>query len=274
MKKRIKSIYLQFRTVFAWLRPMQISVHSAYTCFFLVLSLFPLLLLLLGLLRYTPLGVKELMSFLEGLLPEALLPIAETLVQASYKHSSGAVVSISAVAALWSASRGMFGLVKGLNAVNGIQENRGYLRSRGISMLYTFLFLLVLVLTIVLYVFGSAIVDFLWMTTTPALMLLMNLIDLRFLLLLALQTLLFAAMYTWLPAHRNRLKESFPGAALAALGWLGSSKLFSVYVDFFARYANIYGSVYALALGMLWLYFCINMIFYGAALNRLIYREK
>ena len=49
---------------------------------------------------------------------------------------------------------------------------------------------------------------------------------------------------------------------------LAFSDLFSRYVEYFPNYANIYGSVYAVALAMLWLYFCVCIIFYGAALNR------
>jgi len=52
------------------------------------------------------------------------------------------------------------------------------------------------------------------------------------------------------------------------LGWLTFSRLFSVYVTHFSRYSNIFGSIYGLALGMLWLYFCISILFYGAACNR------
>ncbi len=258
----------------AFLRPMQIAVHSAYTGFFLILSLFPCMLLLLGLLRYTSLGVRDLLGLLEGLLPDSLLPVAQLLAESSYEHSSGALVSLSAVAALWSASRGMYGLVGGLNAVCGSPESRGWLRSRSISMLYTFLFLVVLILTVVLHMFGNSIMDYLWMTTRPGLMAVLRLVDLQFLLLFVLQTGLFTLMYALLPARRSRLKHSLPGAALASLCWLASSKLFSVYMQYQSGYTNIFGSLYGLALGMLWLYFCISMIFYGAALNRLIFREK
>ena len=48
------------------------------------------------------------------------------------------------------------------------------------------------------------------------------------------------------------------------------SALFSLYVDNFNRYTNIYGSVYAVALAMLWLYMCVSIVFYGAVLNRLL----
>ena len=262
-----KAIITPIRQVAQFLRPMRIPLHSAYTCFFLILSLFPGLLLLLGLLRYTSLGVDALMALLVGWLPQALLPTATMLMEASYRHSSGMVVSISVVAALYSASRGMFGIVGGLNAVYRQEQGRSYWRKRGISMVYTATFLLLLIVTLVLHIFGTALLDFLWMTTDPAVMAVLSIIDFRAILLLALLSSLFAAMYAWLPHKRNRLRHSLPGAVAAAAGWLIFSRLFSVYVEYFTMYANIYGSIYALALGMLWLYFCISIFFYGGALN-------
>ncbi len=257
----------------AFLRPMQIPLHSAYTAFFLILSLFPALLLLLGILRYTQLTAKDLLALLEGLLPENLLPVASVLVQSSYRHSSSAVVSVSVLAALWSASRGMYGLVRGLGAVSGAAREGNYWKRRFLSVMYTFLFLVILVLTLVVYVFGNAIVDYLWMTTQPVLMAVMRLIDLRFILLLILQTLLFSAMYALLPMGKSRFRRCIPGAVLASLGWLIFSRLFSVYVTYFSTYTNIFGSVYALVLGMLWLYFCISILFYGAAINRWLEKQ-
>ena len=253
---------------------MGIPLHSAYTCFFLILSLFPGLLLLLGLLRYTSLGVQELMELLSGWLPQALLPTVTMLMEASYRHSSGIVVSVSVIAALYSASRGMFGLVSGLNAVYGLTGWRSYWRKRGISIVYTAVFLLMLLATLVLHIFGTALLDFLWMTTDPTVMTLLSLVDCRAVLLLVLLCALFAAMYALLPGKRNRLKQSLPGALAAAAGWLIFSRLFSVYVEYFTMYANIYGSIYALALGMLWLYFCISIFFYGGALNYWLHRHK
>ena len=271
---RIRTLYQKYRCLALWLQPMQIPLHSARTSFFLILSLFPSLLLLLGLLRYTSYGADELLKLLEGVLPHSLIGFAETMVEASYRHSSGMVVSLSALAALWSASKGTYGLLEGLRAVYAVREHRGYWRSRGFSMIYTFLFLLVLILTLVLHVFGNASLDYLWMTTVPALMLVMTLVDLKFVLLLVLQTALFTLMYALLPGRRSSLRSNLPGAALASLCWSVYSGLFSVYVEHFTKYTNIFGSVYALALGMLWLYFCISILFYGGAFNRLLLERK
>jgi membrane protein len=125
-------------------------------------------------------------------------------------------------------------------------------------------------LTLVLYLSGTTLLDYLWMTTHPALMVLLRLVDLRAVLLLVMQTILFTCCYAFLPAGRNTLRQSFPGAVFTALGWMIFSKLFSVYVEHFRGYSSIYGSVYAVALSMLWLYFCLSILFYGGALNRLL----
>ncbi len=259
-----------FRRLCAWLRPMQISLHSAYTSFFLILSMFPSVMLLLGFLKYTPIGIKDLLRFLEGLLPEALLPTAVWLVETAFDHSSGAMLSLSAVAALWSASRGMFGLVQGLNAVQGLREFRGYLRSRLLCMGYTFLFLLLLLVTVLLHIAGNAFADYLLMTTRPAALHILGKLDLQFWILLILLTGFFCLMYALLPAGRSRLRPCLPGSLLAGLGWLLSSKLFGIYMAHFGSYSNIFGSLYALALGLLWLYFCISLVFYGSVLNQLL----
>lgn len=247
---------------------LRIGVHAANTSYFLILAVFPTLVLVLGLLRYTRFDAADLVSLLEGFIPAALLPEAEVLITGLYENSSRAVVSISAVTALWSASRGVFGLLTGLNAIYGVSESRGYFYTRAISLLYTFAFLLVLLLTLVLHVFGTGLLELLRRSTDGFLQFVLRVIDLRFFLLLGLQTGLFTAMFMALPNRKNRLGDSLPGAFLASSGWLIFSHIFSIYVENFSNYANLYGSVYAFAVTMLWLYFCILIVFYGGLLNR------
>ena len=214
------------------------------------------------------------MDLLAGFLPEALMPAAQKLIITTYAHTSGAMVSVSAVSVLWSASRGIYGLLMGLNTIYGVREDRGYVYTRLISVAYTFAFLLVLLLTLILGVFGEALLTSLPPATGGLGWLLSEVVDLRFLLMLLLQTGLFSAMFTVLPNRKNKLSESFPGAVLAAVGWLIFTRLFSYYVEHFSNYSNLYGSVYALALSMLWLYFCLSIVFYGGALNRMLMKEE
>ena len=260
----------QLRQLSRQIREMEISGHAANAGYFIVLSVFPALVLILSVLRYTDLDARDLLGLLEAFLPSALLPAAEKLVVSTYAHTSTAVVSFSAVSALWSASRGIYGLLTGLNRIYGVEESRGYVYTRLMSVFYTFLFVVVLVLTLVLNVFGESILQMLPQAVTPVGRFLSEVVNLRFLLTLLLQTGLFTAMFMALPNRKNRFRESFPGAVLASLGWLGFTVLFSGYVELFSGYSNVYGSVYAVALSMLWLYFCLSIVFYGGALNRLL----
>lgn len=249
-------------------RDLRIPMHAAYASYFIILSLFPALLLILSILSYTSLDVTNFLDFLQDFLPAALMSTTKKLVYSVYRSASGAVVGLSAVTALWSASRGIFGLLQGLNAIYGVAERRSYLHTRLLSLLYTFVFFLVLVVTLVLHVFGNTLLSLLSALDKPVLTFLMDLVDLRFFLLLALQSLAFTVMFMALPNKRNSFLSSLPGGVLSSLGWLVYSDIFSIYVENFNRYSNIYGSLYAVALGMLWLYCCVSILFYGGALNR------
>lgn len=256
-----------------WLANLRIPVYASHACYFLVLALFPMLVLLLSLIRYTGLEVENLTRILEGVIPDVLMPAARKLIISTYQSTTGTVISISALTALWSASRGIHGLLTGLNSIYGVSEDRGYFYTRGVSLLYTFLFLLVLLLTLVLHVFGSTLLQLL-PANDSLLGFLAEVVDLRFFLLLGVQTLLFTAVFTVLPNRRNKLMDSLPGALLASSGWLVFSNLYSIYVEHFSGYSNIYGSVYAVALSMLWLYCCISIVFYGGALNQLLVQHR
>ena len=249
------------KTVRFWRRisALRVPLYAANASFFLILAVFPGLLLLLGLLRYTPLEVERLGEMLASFLPGALAEGAEEMILLTYDNTSGVTLGLSVVTTLWSASRGIYGMITGLNGVYGARENRGYFHVRFLSVVYTFAFLLVLLLTLGLHVFGTGLLE-----AFPAL------INLRFFLLLFLQTGIFTAMYMVLPNQKNRFWDALPGALLASSGWLIFSNLYSVYVEHFAHLSNVYGSVYAIALSMLWLYFCMAIVFYGGALNRLL----
>ncbi len=250
---------------------MQIGVYAANACYFLVLSVFPILLIVLGLVAYLPYSARDLLELLETFVPAALMGAAETLIVNIYYNSSGAILSVSAVTALWSASRGIFGLLTGLNHIYGVREDRGYLYTRFISVVYTFVFLLMILLSLVLQVFGPTILDqFVW-TEQPFVHWLIDMFDdyVQYLWVLGIQIMVFTLIYMVLPNRRNSFFGSLPGAVVAAVGWQGFTFVFGFYVER-ANYTSIYGSVYTIATAMLWLYFCISILLFGGGLNRLL----
>lgn len=260
--------------IIRWLGELNIPIYAANAGYFIVLSLFPALLLMMSSLRYLGLRVGDLMELLDTALPDALMGTAEELVYSTYRNASGAVAGIAALTALWSSSRGVYGLLTGLNAIYDVSEDRGYFYTRGISVLYTFGLQIVLLLTLALHVFGSTLLELLRRTDNPLLRYAAEVLDLRFFLLLFAQILLFTLMFMVLPNRPNSFWQSLPGGLLTSIGWMVFSNLYSLYVEHFPRYANIYGSVYAVAVSMLWLYCCLSIFFYGGALNRLLMEKE
>ena len=243
------------------LNRLDVPVYAANAAYFIILAAFPTVMLLLNLLSYTSLGGGALLEILEKVIPAALMPSVTRLLTGMFASSSKTLVSVSALAALWAASRGIFGMLTGLNRIYGAQEDRGYVFTRLLSLVYTFLFLLVLLLTL-------AIQAQLPQSDNPAILFLLKIISSRFLVLLVMQTALFAAMFMFLPNRRNKFLPSLPGALLASLGWQLFSGFFSLYVEHFSNFSTIYGSLSAVAIAMLWLYTCMAIVFYGGALNK------
>lgn len=260
----------KLRAIMADVQKMHIPVYASHASFFITLSAFPMLLLLVSILRYTGISVDALTELLEGIIPSALIPFVKKQIFSAYQSTTGTLLSLSALMALWSSSRGIYGLRNGLNSVYGVSENRGWFYTRVVSVGYTFAFLIVLLLTLVLHVFGTTLLQLVpegWAFFA-------RILNQRFFLLLILQTVVFTAMYMVLPNRRNPLFDSFPGAVLSSIGWLILSDLYSRYVENFSGYANVYGSIYAVALSMLWLYCCVSILFYGGALNVYLTRDK
>lgn len=266
-KKKFQTLLLAAERISS----MQIGVYAANACYFLVLSVFPILLIVLGLVAYLPYSARDLLELLGTFVPDALMGVVETLIVNIYYNSSGAILSVSAVTALWSASRGIFGLLTGLNHIYGVREDRGYFYTRFISVVYTFVFLLMILLSLVLQVFGPTVLgQFVW-TEHPFIHWLIEMFDdyVQYLWVLAIQTMVFTLIYMVLPNRRNSFWGSLPGAVVSAVGWQGFTFVFGFYVEK-ANYASIYGSVYTIALAMLWLYFCISILLFGGGLNRLL----
>lgn len=131
-----------------------------------------------------------------------------------------------------------------------------------------------LMLTLVLHGFGREIASFCMSRPVPILQWIAKVMQFRGLLLMFLLTALFSAIFFVFPNKRMHFLSVVPGAALAALGWLVFTNLFSVYVIYSQSYSTLYGSLSVLAIGMFWLYSCMVILFCGAVFNLMLERLR
>lgn len=137
-------------------------------------------------------------------------------------------------------------------------------------MLYTLGFAALLIITLILLVFGNQLYNFI-MAQLPFLSdLALVIMSLRSLVTMAILTVFFLLMYLVIPNRKSHFLQELPGAILTAGGWLGFSFLFSFYIDHMKGFSYTYGSLTTLAVCMLWLYFCMYILFIGAEVNMLL----
>ena len=243
-----------------------ISAFAASTAFFLFLSIVPMLIMVCTIIPYTPLTEEDLVEAVTDLTPDQVDGLAESLISDIYKESAG-VLSVALTATLWSASKGVMALMRGLNAINGVEENRNYFVVRVIASFYTIVMLIVVVLSLFLMVFGDQLVN-LTLHRFPQLKQLVSFImNFRFIFVWAVLSVLFAAVYAYVPDKKLAFREQIPGAVFSAVVWSVFSWAFSYYVTYGNTY-GIYGSLSIIIIVLLWMYFCMYIIMIGAYLNR------
>ncbi|MCX4306362.1 MAG: YihY/virulence factor BrkB family protein [Acetatifactor sp.] len=249
----------------AQMKKQNISAHAASIAFFFFLSIVPMLIMICAILPYTPLTEENLVKAVTDVVPDMAIPLTESLISDVYDRSAG-VMSVAIIATIWSAARGVLALMRGLNAVNGVEEKRNYFVVRAIASLYTVVMLVVVILSLFINVFGNQLVN-LALHRFPLLQDIVTFaMNFRFMVVWVVLTVLFAAIYAYVPDERLKFKEQIPGAAFAAVVWSVFSWVFSIYINYSNSY-GIYGSLSIIIIILLWMYFCMYIIMVGAYLN-------
>lgn len=270
MMKRIPKMIAFIKYCLNKMKEDAVSAFSAQAAFFIILSFIPFIMLLLTMIQYLPITELTLTNVASELLPNTINTYVVSLITEIYAQPSGTIISITALMALWSASKGFLAMIRGFNFIYKIPETRNYIKLRFVASLYTLIFAATLVISLVILVFGNKI--FIWIISQlpilkDAALLVMSL---RSIVGLGILFIVFAAMYLWIPNFKCRFVFVIPGATVASIGWVAFSYLYSIYIDNFASF-NTYGSLTVLIISMLWLYICMYILFIGCEVNEMMY---
>lgn len=245
-----------------------VGAHAASAAFFMFLSIFPILMLLCSVLPYTHISEADLLRVVTDLLPSSIDPLAVSVIGELYDQSV-AVISVSAVFIIWSAAKGILALVRGLNAVQEVNETRNYFVLRFWSCIYTVILLVLIVFSLIVLVFGNPIINNLLSHLPSIRYMAIILMPFRYLVVIIALALVFALMYALIPNRKNKIFDKMPGAIFASFGWTVFSWAFSMYVERYGSF-NMYGSLTTIVIIMLWLYFCMYILLLGDELNHYI----
>ena len=223
-------------------------------------------MVLCSILPFTPVTKANMMYLAREITPDAMDALLVSIISDVYDKSVG-IISVTVAATLWSAGKGVLALMRGLNAINDVEENRNYLLLRIVASLYLILMIFAVLLSLLIMVFGNSLIRLIEGFVPQTSYLFDILIHFRTPLVWAVLTVIIALMYAYVPGTRQGFKIQLPGAVFAAVAWSIMTWAFSLYVDEFNGF-TMYGNLTTIIILMLWLYAAMYIILAGAFINR------
>ena len=301
-------LFFKARRFVVKMRQLDINAYSASAAFFLFISLVPILVLVCSMFPYTGLSEEELIKLIEAATPIIFNGFLENLIYQIYDSNAG-VITISIIATIWTAGKGIMAIIQGLNTVNEVKEERNYFTLRIVSGFYIVVMLLSLLLSISIMVIGTdmfkRILIFLKIDVSVLKGFIMKP---RLLYTFVILSLVFAVFYTWMPyrgpQNKNRQIKMFSDKKLIKIwnqtdpwidedgnsletkglklkyrkqipGAMIASAGWMFFSVVFTAIVNmgygitIYGTMTFLVLSMLWMYCLMYMLFIGAYFNHI-----
>ncbi len=261
MFKKFQHTYDTVISFFQGLSSRNVSVYASSGAFYIFLSIVPFIMLVGSLLPITRLESHQLSEFLHILVPETIANFLDGIVQEVYS-SSPAVLSISAITTLWSASKAMMSITRGIEHISDDKRKDKYIHLRLKAILYS----VTVLLAIYVLIMATVFINFL--TSRDLISARLTKIISPFIL-----ALILAIAYKFIPDKKAQFKDLLPGACTAAVCWTIFTAGYSWWLNSSNSY-GIYGSLGSVIITLLWLYFTMYIMLSGAYLNRYIHTTK
>ena len=237
-------------SVFDMIGKKKVAVYAAASDYFLFMSLVPILMLLVSLIRFLPFDQADVLRIFSGAVPE----------------------SVYILLTLFSASGAMRAIMKGLDAVYEVERRENVIVFFARAVVYMLILVLIIVLSLVVMVYGGVISTYL-REKLPQGGFFERLFSLtkymRYLLVLAILTLSFLLLYRWVPAGEHHTAFQWPGAVFCAVAWAVFSWVFSIYISISDKF-GAYGYIGTIMVAMMWMYYCFQFLLIGGCINAVI----
>ncbi|MFJ7916847.1 MULTISPECIES: YihY/virulence factor BrkB family protein [Lysinibacillus] len=250
------------------LRRAEISALAAQLAYFFLLSFFPLLIFLVTLLPYLNLKSTQVYSFLVNIMPDEVYRLIESTLDEILTSRNSSLLSVGVLGTIWSASKGINALIRALNKAYDT-ETRASLLDRGLSLVFTLVFVVVIAVVLLLPVFGQQVGHFLFSIVGIEEQFEIIWHRTRWSIPPLLIFIVLMGIYRFIPntIPRLKLRGVWPGALFSTISWVAVTYAFSFYINNFANYSATYGSIGGVIILMLWLYFTGIILIFGGILN-------
>lgn len=264
-----------------WERILETDIfdRSAQTAFFFTFALFPLLFFLVsafGLILGTTEALREeLFAYLHRLMPSVVYTLVSTTLLEIVVNSSGTKVVLGLAAALWAASAGVDAIRNALNAVYSLKEYRSWWQTKLQSVLMTLAMVLLVGGVLLVVFYGGKFAASMSQTAGVDVTAFWIAGAIQWITIIAILLVACELIYNLLPAFQPRRWIWLnTGSVVAIFSWIVLTGAFRLYLQYFNSYDRTYGSLGAVIVTMLWLYFTAMSVMIGGIINVVLSKMK
>ncbi len=248
----------------------KIGYTGGQLAYFFILSIFPFLIFINAVIASLDIPSDAAISFLRPFFPEQIVSLIASYIEYISSESGISLLSFGIILALFSASKSVRSLATAFNLAYGVRQTRNFFLRTLFSMLYILLFALVFVACIILVAFGNSFITRILSHTVLPFAFIDLLSFWRWITMAGILFVILSVVYKFLPETHIRFSETLPGTVFSLFGFLLLTSIFSFYVNNLMSSISLYGSLSAIILLMLWLYFAGIILVLGAELNKII----
>lgn len=243
---------------------------SSSLAYSFMLAIFPGIIFLFTLIPFIPIhGFQDqLLSLIELVLPHNAYDAFESTLNDIVKNQNTGLLSFGFLSAIFFATNGVKNLMKAFNKSSLIIETRGWIKQRLIALALTVFICLSIIACITAMALGEVLLKYIKEELHLKASLAVYAIQFtRWALLAALYFFTISILYRYGPSHAKKWKLFSAGSWLATILAFLTIWGFSFYINHFASYNKVYGSIGTLIVVMIWLYLNSFILLIGFELN-------
>lgn len=244
-----------------------VSIQGAALAFYLLFTMFPLLIFFSSLLGLLHLEQAELLRDLARFLPEEVLDFVMAYLNYAARNSSVRLLLFGLFFSLYFPMRATNSLMRAVRTAYHLGPPRAPVRHIFRTLLYTMMLIVTVALTLTLMTAGRRLLDYAADTVGLPGELVLLWQWLRFPVMALVMYFALFMLYAMAQDSRQPMRNLWPGVLAALLGWMVVSALYSYYVERIASYSLLYGSLGTAIVLLMWLYLTAVTLIMGAELN-------
>ena len=246
-----------------------IPQSAAELSYFLLFSFCPILMFLTAALARINLSEETIYTFTQ-LLPKSIQIMIQGYIDYISNQPSVKPMLVGTLLTIYFLSRAVRSMMYTIHQIYNIEDHKTILYRWIMSFVFTCGFLLAIIGTLLLVIFGRMALGFIrtWLPIPYDITDLLA--DMSMPIAVCIIFIFVLLVNKLMPAMKLKFSQILPGALFSFVAWFVISGAFSFYVNNIARYSLLYGSLGAIIILMIWLYMTSITLLLGPLLNKIL----